>query len=334
MLTTKQAALGGIESVRSNSSDDAQYERRTDKNDPPYFVLKARNGEVIGRSEMYTTNSGMENGIGSQKRTDPGLLLKKGINRYIEFDMSIIHRDESGRVSFGVLDYLIQALIGLSMVSFAVETLPNLSASSRRTLESFEMTTIGIFSVEYAARVALTRPSNSYALSFLGIVDLIAIAPFYFSTGVDLRSVRAFRLLRLFRLLKLSRYNAALQRFHIAFKLVREELVLFGAAALIVLYLSSVGIYYFEHQVQPEAFASVFHALWWSVATLTTVGYGDVYPITTAGRVFTFFVLTIGLGIVAVPTGLLASALAQARGTTSETTSHSAKPKQKEFDRN
>lgn len=104
-----------------------------------------------------------------------------------------------------------------------------------------------------------------------------------------------------------------MQRFHRAFRIAREELVLFGVVALILIYLSSVGIYYFEHDAQPQAFASVFHCLWWSVSTLTTVGYGDVYPVTTGGRIFTSFILAIGLGIVAVPTGLFASALAKAR---------------------
>ena len=166
--------------------------------------------------------------------TDRGLKSKRRSNKSTELDVSIIHRDGSGRVSFGVLDYLIQGLIVLSMISFAVETLPNLSTSSRRVLELFEMTTIGIFSVEYVARVVFTRPQSSYAFSFLGIVDLVAIAPFYFSTGIDLRSVRAFRLLRLLRLirlLKLTRYSAALKRFRIAFKLVREELSFWGCCA-------------------------------------------------------------------------------------------------------
>lgn len=80
-----------------------------------------------------------------------------------------------------------------------------------------------------------------------------------------------------------------------------------------MLYLASVGIYYFEHDAQPQDFASVFHCLWWAICTLTTVGYGDVYPITTGGRVFTFLILIIGLGIVAVPTALFASALSKAR---------------------
>ena len=86
-----------------------------------------------------------------------------------------------------------------------------------------------------------------------------------------------------------------------------------GAVAAILLYLSAVGIYYFERDAQPQQYASVFHALWWAIVTLTTVGYGDIYPVTLGGRMFTFFVLVLGLGVVAVPTGLLASALSQAR---------------------
>ena len=95
--------------------------------------------------------------------------------------------------------------------------------------------------------------------------------------------------------------------------MAREELILFGFVAAIMLYLSAVGIYYFENSAQPEQFKSVFHSLWWAVTTLTTVGYGDMYPITVGGKLFTFCVLIIGLGIVAVPTGLIASALSQIR---------------------
>ena len=148
---------------------------------------------------------------------------------------------------------------------------------------------------------------------FFGLVDLVAILPFYIGTGVDLRSIRAFRLLRLFRLLKLARYSRAMQRYHRAFIIAKEELVLFSVTALILFYLASVGIYHFEHVAQPEAFKSVFHSFWWAVTTLTTVGYGDAYPITLGGKIFTFFVLMIGLGFVAVPTGLFASALSAAR---------------------
>jgi voltage-gated potassium channel len=225
----------------------------------------------------------------------------------------MIRFDEHGRVSFGRWDYVIQFLIVLSLVTFALETLPNLTQTQMDTLRFIEIGTVAIFTVEYFSRLWLSRPRGSYAVSFFGIVDLIAILPFYIMSGVDLRSVRAFRLLRLFRILKLARYSSAMQRYHRAFLIAREELILFGFTALIMFYLASVGIYYFEHDAQPEVFASVFHSLWWAVATLTTVGYGDIYPITIGGKIFTFVVLMLGLGFVAVPTGLFASALSSAR---------------------
>lgn len=225
----------------------------------------------------------------------------------------MIVRDNNGRVSFGAWEYFIQGLIVLNLVEFAFETLPNLETKWVRLFQLMEVGTVVIFSIEYLARVLLSRPRLGYARSFFGVIDLIAILPFYLSLGIDLRSARALRLFRLFRLLKLARYNAAIQRLHRAFIIVKEELVLFGAASIIILYLASVGIYYFEREAQPEKFGSVFHSLWWSVSTLTTVGYGDVYPITTGGKVFTFFLLLSGMGIIAVPTGLVASALSQAR---------------------
>jgi len=91
--------------------------------------------------------------------------------------------------------------------------------------------------------------------------------------------------------------------------MIKEELILFLFATAFLLYFSAVGIYYFENPAQPEQFQSIFDSLWWAVATLTTVGYGDVYPVTVGGKIFTFFVLLIGLGIVAVPAGLVSSAL-------------------------
>ena len=97
------------------------------------------------------------------------------------------------------------------------------------------------------------------------------------------------------------------------FRHIRDDLFIFSVVSLILLYLAGVGIYHFEHAVQPDVFRSIFDALWWSVVTLTTTGYGDVYPITAGGRVFASIVLILGLGIVAVPTGLIASALTKAR---------------------
>jgi voltage-gated potassium channel len=207
----------------------------------------------------------------------------------------------------------IQALILLSLVTFTLDTLPGLDAATKLTLRIIEYVTVGIFTIEYLLRIYVAKSKLRFAFSFYGLVDLLAILPFYVSTSIDLRAVRAFRFLRLLRILKLVRYNAAIRRFHRAFVIAREELALFGMAALIILYLSSVGIYYFENEAQPEQFKSVLHSLWWAVTTLTTVGYGDMYPITGGGKFFTFLVLIVGLGLVAVPTGLIASALTLAR---------------------
>ncbi|HBA83287.1 MAG TPA: ion transporter [Verrucomicrobia bacterium] len=225
----------------------------------------------------------------------------------------MITRDEEGRVRFGWLEYIIQGIIVLSLIEFALETLPDLSVKQIRMLRYFETGSISIFTVEYVLRILLSRPPKKYSFSFFGLIDLLAILPFYLSLGVDLRSLRAFRLLRLFRILKLARYSHAVQRFHRAFIIAREELLLFGATACIVLYLAAVGIYYCEHAAQPDKFRSIFDSLWWAVATLTTVGYGDIYPITGWGKLFTFVILIVGLGIIAVPTGLVASALSKAR---------------------
>lgn len=210
-------------------------------------------------------------------------------------------------------DLFIQALIVLSLISFSIETLPNLSESAQSWLRGFEIFSVGVFSIEYLLRVYVATPRSRYIFSFFGIVDIVAILPFYIGTGVDLRSIRTFRLLRLFRIFKLARYSAAVRRFHLALTIAKEEIVLFLGATVILLYLAAVGIYYFESDAQPEHFGSVFHCLWWAVATLTTVGYGDVYPITVGGRIFTFVILLIGLGVISVPAGLVASALAKAR---------------------
>lgn len=221
---------------------------------------------------------------------------------------------ESSNTSAGrAFALFIQALVIVSLASFSLQTLPDLSDDARQLLGVVEAVTVILFSLEYILRLVVADHRWRYMRSFLGLVDLLAILPFYLSLGVDLRSLRAVRLLRIFRILKLARYGRAAHRFQLALRLVREELILFGCIAAILLYLSAVGIYYFEREAQPDKFASVFHSLWWAVATMTTVGYGDVYPVTVGGRVFTFLVLVVGLGIVAVPSGLFASALSRAR---------------------
>ncbi|MFC7357442.1 ion transporter [Jejudonia soesokkakensis] len=206
-------------------------------------------------------------------------------------------------------DIFIQILIILSLVAFSIETLPHLKDSTRSLLYWFEVFCVSIFTVEYILRIIYSKKPWKYILSFYGMIDFLAILPFYLSFGLDLRSLRIFRIFRVFRILKLVRYNKALRRFKQAAVDAREEIILFLIITGILLYLSAIGIYYFENEAQPEKFSSVFTSLWWSISTLTTVGYGDIYPITIGGKIFTFFILIIGLGIITVPAGLVASAL-------------------------
>jgi voltage-gated potassium channel len=203
----------------------------------------------------------------------------------------------------------IQVLILISIVTFTIETIPDLKPQTRSILYAVEVFSVIVFTIEYILRIYVTDKKLKFVFSFFGIIDLLAILPFYLSFGVDLRSLRALRFLRLFRILKLVRYNRAMNHFASAIKSAKEEIFLFLFITIILIYFSAVGIYYFENKAQPEHFSSIFDSLWWAIVTLTTVGYGDVYPITVGGKVFTFFILLIGLGIVAIPTGIITSAL-------------------------
>ena len=212
-----------------------------------------------------------------------------------------------------LFDLVVQLLVVISLLSFSLETLPNLSKNQIFILKLIEIVIITIFSIEYLLRIFVTNKKFKYIFSFYGLIDLLTILPFYLSLTIDLRSLRALRLLRLFRILKLVRFNKAINRFQEALKIAREEIIIFFFATCIVLYLSSVGIFFFENAIHPDKFSSVFHSFWWAIVTLTTVGYGDIYPLTLGGRIFTFFILILGLGVVGIPAGLIASALTAVR---------------------
>ena len=213
-----------------------------------------------------------------------------------------------------IFDLAVVVLILISVITVSINTLPNLSPSVRMVLSWSEVVIVGLFTIEYALRIGTAPRKLRYVISFHGLVDLAAILPFYLTLGgVDLRALRVLQLFRIVRILKLSRYSEAMARFGKAMALAKEEIVLFAGVALALLYLSAAGIRWFEHEAQPEAFASIMHSLWWATATLTTVGYGDVYPVTVGGKLFTFVILMCGLGIVAVPAGLVAAALSQVR---------------------
>ncbi len=214
-------------------------------------------------------------------------------------------------------EYVMFGMITVSVVTFSLETIPGLSKQARSALYVVEAVTVGFFTVEYGLRLYVARKRLTYVFGFYGIIDMLAVLPFYLAVlgvgHIDARVLRMVRFMRVFRVLKFLRYNQAADRLHRAILISKEEIVLFVILSMILLYVSASGIWYFEREIQPEKFGSVFDGLWWAVATLTTVGYGDVYPVTPGGRFFTFLLLMIGLGIIAIPSGIIASALSKAR---------------------
>jgi voltage-gated potassium channel len=228
--------------------------------------------------------------------------MRKKINTFLE--------SNSGMGLY--FNFFIQFLIIVSIVNFTILTLPNLSTKTQEIINGLEVFCVAVFTIEYLLRIYAAKSRVRFFFSFFGLVDLIAILPFYLALGMDLKTLRAIRLFRILRLFKFLRYGNTLAKMKKSFNIIKRELFLFTLATLLLLYFSSIGIYYFENEAQPEVFTSLFDAMWWSVATLTTVGYGDVYPITNGGKIFASAIVFIGLGLVAIPTGLIASSLTKA----------------------
>jgi voltage-gated potassium channel len=208
--------------------------------------------------------------------------------------------------------WFLSLVIAASAISISIETTPHLTSEHRAWLQLFERGVLIVFSAEYIARVFCSPKPLRYMLSFWGIIDLLSCLPILAIISPQWAVLRTLRLMRVLRLLKLFRSSRALDQLAHAIAEVRDELIIFVVLAVIMLYISAVGIYTFEHDAQPEVFASIPHSFWWAIASFTTVGYGDMFPITLGGRVFTSFILFIGLGVVAVPAAIVTTALLEA----------------------
>lgn len=209
------------------------------------------------------------------------------------------------------------AAIFLSTAALVIETLPEFQGAP--VFFAIEVATMVLFTVEYALRVwsctehvrfrGAVRGRLRFMVTPFAIIDLLAILPFYLAMmPVDLRFLRLLRLLRLFRLAKLARHFSALQMLGRAVSSVRYELMVTLCLAGILLLMASASMYYVEHEAQPEAFSSIPATMWWAIATLTTVGYGDVAPITSLGRLLGGIIAVLGIGMFALPTGILGAA--------------------------
>lgn len=219
-----------------------------------------------------------------------------------------------------MLEWVILSMIVASILAIILESVPSIHSQYSEVFHGFEVFSVGFFSIEYLLRLwcvpagrthlGPSRARLSYVLSFHGLVDLMAILPFYLHTfvpGLDLRFMRAVRMLRI---LKISHYNTALEDLLAA---IYEERQSFFSA----IYLLAIGIlisaclmYTVEHKAQPEHFSSIPAAMWWSIVTLTTVGYGDVYPVTGLGKILGAGTALLGVCTVALLTGIIANSFA------------------------
>ncbi|MET6757541.1 ion transporter [Pseudoalteromonas sp. NCIMB_1079] len=223
-----------------------------------------------------------------------------------------------------ILDIMLISLIMANVIAIVIESIPSVALKYYDEFLVLEIVSVAIFAVEYLARLwacidktqyVAMEGSNSkrrlkYFLSPLALIDLIAILPslMMFLFPLDLRFLRVLRLLRVF---KLTRYSRAMQLLLQAFMDEGSSLLAAFFIMAVVLILASCGIYLIEHDIQPDKFGSIPAAMWWAMATLTTVGYGDVVPITPLGKFFGGVITLLSMGMVAIPTGLLASSFSE-----------------------
>ena len=212
-----------------------------------------------------------------------------------------------GNIVSGIIQFLILA----SAVVFVLESD---SATDSHALHYVVLDWVFfvLFSIEYILRVYIEPRKRDFIFSFYGIIDLLAILPSLFLLP-GFRILRILRFLRIFRIFKATRFILAVDRLTEALNEIRRELLALVILSLMLVYLAACGIHYFERVEQPEEFGSILDSMWWAIVTLTTVGYGDVYPITPGGKLFTALVTLIGVGLIAIPSGLLASVLTEAR---------------------
>ena len=205
-------------------------------------------------------------------------------------------------------------LIVLNLIAMVIESEPSIKPAFQKFLASFETFSIVIFSLEYILRTIVSfRDKKRYNVSFFGIIDLLSILPFYIQSlvGFDGRFIRIFRLFRVSRILKLGKFSKSFELLGRGIGNVKTELYLTFSIAFVMLFFSAAGIYFLENDVQPDTFHSIRASFWWSVSSLTGVGFEEIYPITFGGKIFGSVISLIGIGVVAVPTGIISASFVE-----------------------
>jgi voltage-gated potassium channel len=220
-------------------------------------------------------------------------------------------------------DLFIILLISLNIAAVIMETVEGLSARYHIYFYYFEFFSVCVFSVEYLLRIWACVEDPRYRAPFTGrlrfmfsplsIADLLAVLPFYLPmlVTVDLRMLRILRFLRFIRILKFGRYSESIQILGRVMRSRKEEMGIVLLVVAIMLLIASSLLYFVENEAQPQAFSSIPASMWWGIATLTTVGYGDIYPVTPLGKLFGAVLALFGIGLFALPAGILASGFAE-----------------------
>lgn len=215
-------------------------------------------------------------------------------------------------------DIFIITLIILNVIAIVLESVEQIRSNFQPIFDIFEFVSVVVFTIEYVLRVWTANLHPAYKKPFWGnlkfsftplaVIDLLAFIPFYLPfVGVDLRLIRVLRIFRIFRLFKIARYVEALSFINKVLRKKKEELVISLIFTVFLLLVSSTLMYYVENEAQPENFSNIPETMWWGIATLTTVGYGDIYPITPIGQFLGGIIAIVGIGLFALPTGILAS---------------------------
>ncbi len=230
----------------------------------------------------------------------------------------VLEAKEHKRTLSRVCEYFLMFLILSNTVAVCIESIEGIFEAYEFWFIAFNRFSVGVFTLEYILRVWSCTTVEKYRHPILGrlrymvtplaIIDLIAFLPFYLPfTNADLRSIKLFGLTRFLQLLKLGRYSRGIKILGEVIRLRQEELILTLNIVIFLLISSATLIYFVEHEAQPDQFPNIPVAIWWGVITLTTVGYGDVYPITTLGRILGGILALLGIGLFALPAGLIAS---------------------------
>lgn len=218
-----------------------------------------------------------------------------------------------------IYDFINAFAIVINLTSSIMYTFDRFEMRYGPTLLMIEKITVGFFCVEYILRLWTARflyPEYSefraikkYIFSFTGIVDMLSFLPYYLPIFFPSGTV-AFRMVRIVRIFRLFRINAYYDSLSVITDVIygkRQQLISSVSIILILMVGSSLCMYSLEHEAQPDVFKDAFSGIWWSASTLLTVGYGDIYPVTMLGKVFGIFITFLGVGMVAIPTGIISA---------------------------